>query len=144
MRFFRKAAGAVRQGLARTRSVLGSGLRSLLAGRRLDDDLIDQIEANLIGADVGVKATNEIVGELREAVRKGELEKGEDAIDFLKSRLKRRWDDAPVDIAVADPSPTVVLVVGVRVAQPAAPEASEAGRLLLFLPPPSTPSLLLL
>ncbi|RPG16414.1 MAG: signal recognition particle-docking protein FtsY [Phycisphaera sp. TMED9] len=114
MRFFRKAAGAVRQGLARTRSVLGSGLRSLLAGRRLDDDLIDQIEANLIGADVGVKATNEIVGELREAVRKGELEKGEDAIDFLKSRLKRRWDDAPVDIAVADPSPTVVLVVGVN------------------------------
>ena len=114
MRFFRKAAGAVRQGLARTRSVLGSGLRSLLAGRRLDDYLIDQIEANLIGADVGVKATNEIVGELREAVRKGELEKGEDAIDFLKSRLKRRWDDAPVDIAVADPSPTVVLVVGVN------------------------------
>ncbi len=114
MRFFRKAAGAVRQGLARTRSVLGTGLRSLLAGRRLDDDLIDQIEANLIGADVGVKATDEIVGELREAVRKGELEKGEDAIEFLKSRLKRRWDDAPIDIAVADASPTVVLVVGVN------------------------------
>ena len=114
MRFFRKAAQAVRQGLARTRSVLGSGLRSLLAGRRLDDELIDEIEASLIGADVGVKATTEIVGELREAVKKGELEKGEDAIEFLKSRLKRRWDDAPVEIAVADPSPTVVLVVGVN------------------------------
>ena len=114
MRFFRKAAQAVRQGLARTRSVLGSGLRSLLAGRRLDDELIDEIEASLIGADVGVKATTEIVSELREAVKKGELEKGEDAIEFLKSRLKRRWDDAPVDIAVADPSPTVVLVVGVN------------------------------
>ena len=114
MRFFRKAAQAVRQGLARTRSVLGSGLRSLLAGRRLDDELIDEIEASLFGADVGVKATTEIVGELREAVKKGELEKGEDAIEFLKSRLKRRWDDAPVEIAVADPSPTVVLVVGVN------------------------------
>ncbi len=114
MRFFKKAAQAVRQGLARTRSVLGSGLRSLLAGRRLDDELIDEIEASLIGADVGVKATTEIVSELREAVKKGELEKGEDAIEFLKSRLKRRWDDAPVDIAVADPSPTVVLVVGVN------------------------------
>ena len=94
--------------------MLGSGLRSLLAGRRLDDELIDEIEASLIGADVGVKATTEIVSELREAVKKGELEKGEDAIEFLKSRLKRRWDDAPVDIAVADPSPTVVLVVGVN------------------------------
>jgi len=114
VRFFKKAAQAVRQGLARTRSVLGSGLRSLLAGRRLDDELIDEIEASLIGADVGVKATTEIVSELREAVKKGELEKGEDAIEFLKSRLKRRWDDAPVDIAVADPSPTVVLVVGVN------------------------------
>jgi fused signal recognition particle receptor len=94
--------------------VLGAGLRSLLAGRRLDDALIDEIEASLIGADVGVKATTEIVGELREAVRKGELEKGEDAIDFLKSRLKRRWDEVPVDIAVADPAPTVILVVGVN------------------------------
>ncbi|MDA0294417.1 MAG: signal recognition particle-docking protein FtsY [Planctomycetota bacterium] len=114
MRFFRKAAGAIREGLARTRSILGAGLRSLLAGRRLDDDLIDEIEASLIGADVGVKATTEIIGELREAVRKGELEKGEDAIDFLKSRLKRRWDEAPIDIAVADSPPTVVLVVGVN------------------------------
>lgn len=114
MRFFKKAADAVRKGLARTRSVLGAGLRSLLAGRRLDDALIDEIEASLIGADVGVKATTEIVGELREAVRKGELEKGEDAIDFLKSRLKRRWDEVPVDIAVADPAPTVILVVGVN------------------------------
>jgi fused signal recognition particle receptor len=114
VRFFKKAAGAVRKGLARTRSVLGAGLRSLLAGRRLDDALIDEIEASLIGADVGVKATTEIVGELREAVRKGELEKGEDAIDFLKSRLKRRWDEVPVDIAVADPAPTVILVVGVN------------------------------
>lgn len=114
MRFFKKAAGAVRKGLARTRSVLGAGLRSLLAGRRLDDALIDEIEASLIGADVGVKATTEIVGELREAVRKGELEKGEDAIDFLKSRLKRRWDEVPVDIVVADPAPTVILVVGVN------------------------------
>ena len=114
MRFFKKAADAVRKGLARTRSVLGAGLRSLLAGRRLDDALIDEIEASLIGADVGVKATTEIVGELREAVRKGELEKGEDAIEFLKSRLKRRWDEVPVDIAVADPAPTVILVVGVN------------------------------
>jgi fused signal recognition particle receptor len=114
VRFFKKAAGAVRKGLARTRSVLGAGLRSLLAGRRLDDALIDEIEASLIGADVGVKATTEIVGELRESVRKGELEKGEDAIDFLKSRLKRRWDEVPVDIAVADPAPTVILVVGVN------------------------------
>ncbi len=114
MKFFRKAVEAVRQGLARTATVLGGGLRSLLVGRRLDDDVIDEIEAALIGADVGVRAATEIVGELRSAVRAGELERGEDAIDFLKDRLKRRWDDAPIDIAVAEPGPTVVLVVGVN------------------------------
>jgi fused signal recognition particle receptor len=114
VRFFRKAVGAVRQGLARTATVLGGGLRSLLSGRRLDDDVIDEIEAALIGADVGVRASTEIVEELRAAVRAGELERGEDAIDFLKDRLKRRWDDAPIDIAVAEPGPTVVLVVGVN------------------------------
>ena len=114
MRFFKRTIEAVRRGLSRTANAFGDGLRSLLSGRRLDDELIDEIEARLIGADVGVKTTGEIVDELRSAVRNGELERGEDAIDFLKNRLKRRWDGESPGIAVADTAPTVVLVVGVN------------------------------
>lgn len=114
MRLFKRTIQAVRQGLARTAGAFGVGLRSLLAGRRLDDEVVDEIEARLIAADVGVRAATEIVGELRNSVRNGELERGEDAIEFLKSRLKSRWDaDIPEIVTAASP-PTVVLVVGVN------------------------------
>lgn len=114
MRLFKRTIAAVRQGLARTAGALGGGLRSLLAGRRLDDQLVDEIEARLIAADVGVRAATEIVDRLRASVRSGELERGEDAIDFLKAELKRRWDDDVPEIATAAQPPTVVLVVGVN------------------------------
>ena len=114
MRLFKRTMAAVRQGLARTANAFGVGLRSLLTGRRLDDEVVDEIEARLIAADVGVRAATEIVEELRDSVRKGELERGEDAIDFLKSRLKSRWDDDIPEIATAASPPTVVLVVGVN------------------------------
>ncbi|MEC8320998.1 MAG: signal recognition particle-docking protein FtsY [Planctomycetota bacterium] len=114
MKFFKRTVEAVRRGLSRTAGALGGGLRSLLSGRRLDDALVDEIESSLISADVGVKAATEIVDELREAVRSGEMEKGEDAIEFLKARLKRRWDGDPPGIAIAETAPTVVLVVGVN------------------------------
>ena len=114
MRLFKRTIAAVRQGLARTAGALGGGLRSLLAGRRLDDQLVDEIEARLIAADVGVRAATEIVDRLRASVRSGDLERGEDAIDFLKAELKRRWDDDVPEIATAAQPPTVVLVVGVN------------------------------
>ena len=114
MKFFKSAIGAVRKGLRRTAGALGGGLRSILVGRSLDDELIDEIEMRLIGADVGVKTTTEIIEEMRAAVSRGELERGEDAIEFLKARLKSRWEDSSPDIVTAQNPPTVVLVVGVN------------------------------
>ena len=114
MKFFSSAISAVRRGLQKTAGTLGGGLRSLVAGRRLDDDLIDEIEVRLISADVGIKASTEIIEELRKAVKSGEMERGEDAIDFLKRELKARWDDHGPEIAVASSAPTVILVVGVN------------------------------
>lgn len=114
MKLFKRTIAAVREGLARTAGALGGGLRALLTGRRLDDEVVDEIEARLIAADVGVRAATEIVDELRESVRRGELERGEDAIDFLKTRLKARWDGDIPEIATAAAPPTVVLVVGVN------------------------------
>lgn len=114
MKFFKAAASALRRGLGRTAGALGGGLRSILAGRRLDDELIDEIEMRLIGADVGVAATSEIIEGLRAAVRAGDLERGEDVVGFLKTRLKLRLSEHPPDLAQAPSPPTVILVVGVN------------------------------
>jgi len=114
MGLFRKTIGVIRQGLTRTREAFGGGLRGLLFGRRISDELIDEIESRLLTADVGVNATREIIQDLRAEFRSGRVDRGEDAIEFLKARLKARWADAPRGIAVAPQRPTVVLVAGVN------------------------------
>jgi fused signal recognition particle receptor len=114
MGLFTSTVSAIRKGLERTRRTLSGGLRTLLHGRPLSNALIDEIEAHLITADVGVETTTDIVAELRRAFHRGEISRGEDAIDFLKERLKARWDDADRSIAIAARKPTVILVAGIN------------------------------
>lgn len=114
MGLFKSVVGAIRDGLRKTAAVFGAGLRSLLRGRRLSEELIDEIERRLIAADVGVKATREIIDALRADFRAGLIERGDDALAFLKSKLKARWTDEERRIATAAAKPTVILVVGVN------------------------------
>lgn len=114
MGIFKATIGALKKGLAKTRESLGGGLRRLLGGRALSDELIDEIETHLITADVGVSATREIIDELRDAHRSKEIERGDDVIDFLKSRLKDRWEAADRRLATAETAPTVILVAGIN------------------------------
>jgi fused signal recognition particle receptor len=111
---FTVTAGALRQGLARTREALGGSLRSVLKGRSLGPEAIDEIEARLMRADVGPKATSAIIGELREAYRAGDVAKGTDALEFLKTRLKARFEGADRGLHAAPSGPSVILVVGVN------------------------------
>lgn len=114
MGLFRSTISAIRKGLSKTREALGGGLRGLLLGRSLSEDLIDEIESRLITADVGVRATTEIIEDLRRKFRAGEVKRGEDAIEFLKSSLKARFRTQDRKIATAAKKPTVVLVAGVN------------------------------
>jgi len=118
MSIFRSALDAIRKGLQKTAEAIGGQLRSLLLGKSLSEELIDQIESRLIAADVGVKAARELVEGLRQEFRSGKVARGEDALAYLKRSLKARWpqgDGASArGIAVAATKPTVVLVVGVN------------------------------
>jgi fused signal recognition particle receptor len=111
---FRSAVAALKRGIARTAEAIGGGFRSLLRGRQLDEALIDEIERRLIAADVGVKATREIVTRLREDFRAGRIAKGDEAREFLKTSLKSRWGVEDRRLATAAAKPTVILVVGVN------------------------------
>ncbi|MBL9147263.1 MAG: signal recognition particle-docking protein FtsY [Phycisphaerae bacterium] len=114
MGLFKTVFGALKKGLAKTAEVLGAGLRSLLRGRQLSEELIDEIERRLIAADVGVKATREIIDKLRADYRAGLIAKGDDALAFLKTQLKSRWTEEDRRIATSAAKPTVILVVGVN------------------------------
>ncbi len=112
--FFRKAVEAIRKGLQKTAEALGAGFRSILHGRTLSEELIDEVERTLVSADVGVKAAREISADLRTEFRSGRVPRGEDAIEFLKARLKERLGSGARGIATAPSRPTVVLVVGIN------------------------------
>ena len=111
---FKSTVEKIRSGLARTRDAFTGSLRSMLWGRKLSEELIDDIETHLITADVGVATTTQIVADLRKEYRAGRVSKGEDAMAFLKSRLKSRWDDADASLVTADTKPTVILVAGIN------------------------------
>ena len=114
MNIFRSAFDAIKKGLQKTAEVVGLQLRSLLLGRTLSEELIDEIETRLIAADVGVKATRELIDGLRKEFRSGTVARGEDALEYLKRQLKARWPEGSRAIHIAEKSPTVVLVVGVN------------------------------
>ncbi len=98
--------------LQKTRDKFLGALRSILpAGKKLTEEDTELLEEILISADVGVEATTEIIDELRERLKRGDLS-GADAIKFLEEHL--------LDL-LGEPSPLrlfgkphVMLIVGVN------------------------------
>jgi fused signal recognition particle receptor len=113
MALFKSVIGKLKSGLAKTRDSFG-GIVSMLTGKKLDDELISEIEARLIRADVGVTAARNLTQGIRDAYSKGEMTKGEDALDFLKREIKAMWPEEDRQIHTAESGPTVILVTGVN------------------------------
>jgi fused signal recognition particle receptor len=106
----------LRSGLERTRSRFLGGLEGALRGRqRIDQALLEEIEAALIGGDLGVETTQAIIAELRERVAEGQLRDPEGLIPLLKDLLKEQLEGAEGDLAVReDGQPAVYLILGVN------------------------------
>jgi len=111
--FFKSVIGKLKSGLAKTRESFG-GIVSMLTGKKLDEELIAEIEARLIRADVGVVAARNLTKGIRDAYTKGEMTKGEDALDYLKREIKAMWPKEDRQIRIAESGPTVILVTGVN------------------------------
>lgn len=115
MSLFRSVFGKIKQGLGKTRQSV-TQWRNMLLGRGLNDDLLTQLEARMIQADFGVKASRQLVDELREAWRRGEITSGDEGWQLLKHKLVAYWppEDRELHFAPAGQKPTVILVAGVN------------------------------
>lgn len=102
------------KGLGRTKDRFVGGLRGLLTGRELSAEIIDDLEAMLIQADIGVASTQRIIDDLQTARKEGRITKGDDVLEFLKTELKSYWPQADRSIHPAAEGPTVILVAGVN------------------------------
>ena len=105
----------LRAGLSRGSATLARDLRSLLRGRQIDAALLEELEARLLGSDVGVTATTEILAELRQRVARRELDNADALLEALRTRLTEilKPCERPLQIDAAA-RPFVILVVGVN------------------------------
>lgn len=116
MGLFKAAFDKLKAGLAKTRDTFVNPIRSLLLGKKLDAELLTQLETAMIQADMGVAVSKSLIQKLRDAAAKGEVESGDAAIDFIKEHLCQLWPPADRQLRMAPPGcgPTVILVSGVN------------------------------
>jgi len=106
----------LKQGLSRTSTVFSSGLGTLFLGKKeIDDDLLENIETQLIVADVGIDATRIIIDNLTQQVSRKELEDADALFVSLRSELEQILVpcEAPLVIDTRK-KPYVILIVGVN------------------------------
>jgi fused signal recognition particle receptor len=104
---------SLRDRLGKARSRLTSALGGL-RGSRIDDEAWEELEFALLGADVGVQATGELLGAVRARVATEGLGEGDELLAALKAEMLARLDGADTSLAMAAESPTVWLLVGVN------------------------------
>ncbi|MBL8443898.1 MAG: signal recognition particle-docking protein FtsY [Zoogloeaceae bacterium] len=104
----------LKAGLARTRQQLGGGLANLFGRRKIDEDLLEELETTLLMADCGVEATQHLLDELRRRWKRDHLETADQLqaalAEGLLSILKPL--EAPLDIS--GHSPFIIMIAGVN------------------------------
>lgn len=104
-----------KQGLAKTREKIGRSFRSVLPfGRKIDDEVIDQLEETMLADDMGPMVTSRLVEEVRGAYKSGEIKETQEIIPFLQNKIVGYWPEADRQLRFAESGPTVILVVGVN------------------------------
>jgi fused signal recognition particle receptor len=109
--FFKRLTAKLSSGSAR----LTQGLKDILPGRKIDAEILEELETRLITADVGVEATARILDALRRRVARKELGDVNALLKALHEAMLAILQ--PVERAlVIDPAirPTVILVVGIN------------------------------
>jgi fused signal recognition particle receptor len=108
--------GRLKERLQRTRSGLVESLASLVLGRKkIDAELLEEIETLLIGADVGVDATRDIIADLESRISRSELSDSEALFAALRADLLALLEPRAVPLVIdADARPFVILMVGVN------------------------------
>jgi fused signal recognition particle receptor len=107
---------SLRQRLSKTRQNLSSGLSNLLLGKKqIDAELLEQLEDQLLMADVGMQATQKITSRLTESLQRKQLSNNENLIEALKHTMSDILAPCAIPLNVnSDNKPFVILMVGVN------------------------------
>ncbi len=105
--------GKLKKGLSKTRGGVFAKINRLLTAKRtIDDDLLDELEELLISADVGVKATLDMIEQIRQKVRRNKYESAEELNALILQAVREELTfDPPV---IPESKPYVILMIGVN------------------------------
>ena len=108
--------GRLKQGLARTRVKLGNGLGALvLGGKEIDANLFDEIETQLLSADIGIDASNQIIGNLKLELARKQLSDPTILMAALQEELAEILKPCSLPLEIdLETKPFVILTVGVN------------------------------
>ncbi len=104
----------LKRSLLKTKENLGSGFISLFRGKKIDDDLFEELEEQLLIADVGVDTTRKIIASLTEGASRKQLRDAEALYGLLKDEMGEILAKVDEPLNVEGKTPFVILMVGVN------------------------------
>lgn len=105
----------LKRSLARTKANIGAGFFGLFKDKKIDDELFEELEEQLLIADVGMETTMKIIDNLTEKASRQDLKDGEALYDLLKQEMAEILTQVEKPLEVDEnKTPYVILMVGVN------------------------------
>ncbi|HRP25418.1 signal recognition particle-docking protein FtsY [Thauera sp.] len=104
----------LKAGLARTRQQIGGGLASLFGLRKIDEDLLEELESTLLMADCGVDATQHLIADLRLRWKRDRLETADQLQKALADGLHGIIAPLEQALEVGSHQPFIIMIAGVN------------------------------
>ena len=103
------------KGLLKTKQNIGAGFRSFFLGKKIDDELFEELEEQLLIADIGVPTTSKIIKNLTEHTSRKELQDAELLYQQLKVEMADILEPVAQPLVIdTTKTPYVILMVGVN------------------------------
>ncbi|MCG7498909.1 signal recognition particle-docking protein FtsY [Vibrio sp. Of7-15] len=105
----------LKRSLQRTKENIGAGFFGLFSGKKIDDDLFEELEEQLLIADVGMNTTTKIIDNLTDKASRRDLKDGEALYGLLKEEMADILShvEQPLEVDTTK-TPYVILMVGVN------------------------------
>ena len=110
MGFFSK----LKEGLSKTKNSFDEKINNVFSHfRKVDEELLEELEEALIMSDVGMDTSLEIISNLRDRIKKEKIEDEEDVKRVLREEMLKLLDVGNNDLRL-ETTPSIILVVGVN------------------------------
>ena len=110
MSFFNK----LKLGLNKTKTSFNEKINDVFSNfRKVDEELLEELEEVLIMSDIGVETSEEIISRLRERIKKENIKDEEEVKNALRDEMKKILDSVDKNLHI-NTKPSVILVVGVN------------------------------